>query len=131
LPAARDSFAKKFAYMRIKLLFLLLILGSWLSAINHGKAENGEKNSINAPEQCSLRGSVIDNETGEKLVCAKIDIVETGESVFTDILGNFTISGINRGTYTFNISYISYQEQQLVTQFTDPGQEMVISLKPR
>ncbi len=78
----------------------------------------------------SFSGNVVDEETGERLVCAKIEIEETGISIFTDIHGNFSFNSITPGTYTLKVSYISYEDIKMSSPINTDGQEMTISLKP-
>lgn len=78
----------------------------------------------------SLSGNVVDEETGERLICAKIEIEETGISIFTDIHGNFSFNSITPGTYTLKVSYISYEETKMSSPINTDGQEITISLKP-
>jgi hypothetical protein len=76
-----------------------------------------------------LSGSVMDIETGEKLAGSKIEIEETGISVFTDMDGNFSIEQLLPGNYTLKVSYISYEEKKMTSQISE-GQDLSIAIKP-
>lgn len=87
--------------------------------------ENSETNST-----ITISGLVKDNDTGEELVCAAIEITELNKKVFTDISGRFTITNLEKGNYTLKVSYISYQEKEIVTVPTGiKKEELIIQLK--
>lgn len=56
----------------------------------------------------SLKGKVIDNETGAALVGANISVVGTSMGAATDANGDYTIAGIPPGAYQLSVSYIGY-----------------------
>lgn len=70
---------------------VLILLGSLASA------QNG-----------FIRGTVIDQETGESLVGVTVFIVGTTTGTITDLDGKFSI-GLREGSYDLQLSYISYQ----------------------
>jgi len=53
-----------------------------------------------------LRGSIIDDETGEALIGASVGITGLGIGSGTDLDGKFSINNIELGIYTIQISYI-------------------------
>lgn len=55
-----------------------------------------------------IRGIVFENETGETLPGAVVAIPTTGVAVATDFDGAFTLK-VSPGTYTLNISFISFE----------------------
>ncbi|MDX1543266.1 MAG: TonB-dependent receptor [Christiangramia sp.] len=59
--------------------------------------------------QNSLKGSIIDESTGEPLQGASVYAVESNKGVLTGQNGNYTISGLGKGTFHFKISYLGYQ----------------------
>lgn len=77
-----------------------------------------------------LSGSVIDQESSEKLVCAKIEIEGTGISVFTDIRGDFSIPSLEPGSYNLKVTYIAYQEKEITNFQFDSEKDIIINLKP-
>ena len=56
-----------------------------------------------------IRGSVIDDHTGESLPFVNILVSETGSGTTTDLDGNFTVS-LKQGTFTIVFSYIGYAD---------------------
>lgn len=80
---------------------------------------------------CSVVGKVVDDATGEALVGARVVIVELNEEVYTDLDGNFILTGLNlNNRYTLKINSISYEELE-VTQFipnTNKSKELLLTL---
>lgn len=58
-----------------------------------------------------ISGKIVDSH-GESLPNASIRIIETGQSLQTDIDGSYTIS-LKAGTYTIEVSYISFVTQRI------------------
>ncbi|MFH7017281.1 TonB-dependent receptor domain-containing protein [Flavobacterium sp. FlaQc-47] len=58
-----------------------------------------------------VSGKIIDDH-GESLPNASVRIIETGQSLQTDIDGSYTIS-LKRGIYTIEVSYISFVTQRI------------------
>jgi hypothetical protein len=116
----------------------LLILGlvfSFFAAAHAVKPTADSKSSERLPEEMeinalSLFGSILDQETGEKLVCAKIEIEETGISLFSDIRGDFLVSELKPGTYNLRVSYISYREKELTLTIEESTDQLEIMLQP-
>jgi outer membrane receptor protein involved in Fe transport len=59
-------------------------------------------------QQGKLRGQIIDKETGETLIGATIYVQDTQNGTITDFDGNYSLN-LNPGTYTVEISYVSYK----------------------
>ena len=55
-----------------------------------------------------ITGIVVDANTGDPLISATVYVRETEQGVVTDLDGNFVIRNINPGTYTLQVSYVSY-----------------------
>ena len=105
--------------------FLLVLTASYTLAENDSFTEEAKTNS-----PVSLTGIVKDNDTGEELVCAAIEITELNRKVFTDITGRFTITNLNPGNYTLKISYIAYEDKEIIKVPTKTQQEeLIIQLK--
>ena len=56
----------------------------------------------------SIQGTISDAETGETLIGATVQIVGTVKGAAADLDGNYTILGIEPGTYSLVCNYISY-----------------------
>jgi len=90
------TFASKLRNMLKSLQIIVLVLGVHMAFANG----NGS----------SFKGKVTDKNTGETLVGAKVLVVETGHVVYTDFDGNFFLTDLDAGTYTFEISYLGYED---------------------
>jgi hypothetical protein len=108
------------------LTFISLILASFSSfGENDSSVDKSETNST-----ITLSGLVKDNDTGEELVCVAIEIAELNKKVFTDISGRFTIPNLKSGNYTLKVSYIAYEDKEIVTvPVSFQNKELLIQLK--
>ena len=61
----------------------------------------------------TIRGKVVDGETGEELIGATAQIVGTTKGGVTDFTGNYSILNIEPGTYDLKISFVSYQSKTI------------------
>ncbi len=57
----------------------------------------------------TLKGKVVDKETGEPLIGANVILRGTEYRATSDIEGNYKISNILPGSYLLNISYLGYK----------------------
>ncbi len=55
----------------------------------------------------TIKGIVLDAETGESLIGANV-LIAQGVGTVTDLDGNFSFS-VNQGEYTLNVSYVGYE----------------------
>ena len=79
------------------LLFAMILLGQGVAVAQKG----------------ILRGKVIDNSTGEELIGAAILIEGTLKGASTDLDGNYSIEGVDQGTYRIRCTYISYDDKYI------------------
>ena len=79
-------------------------------------------------QEGSLSGKIVDQETGEELIGATAFIPSTGQGSVTDIYGNYQIKGIAPGSYTLEISYVSYQKQIIQNVQIIDGKNTVINV---
>lgn len=77
-------------------------------------------------QKATLSGLVTDSDTGDPLIGATISSGTTG--VVTDFDGRYAIS-LEQGTYTLEISYVSYKAQQVEVTLSG-DQELNIELLP-
>ncbi len=88
-------------------------------------ANNFKTNSL------TIKGRVIDVETGETLTGVKIDIESLGKTVYSDFDGNFEIDDVKPGEYNLVASLISYNKSLVEKIELDHNQELSIELKSK
>lgn len=67
--------------------------------------------SVLAQETGTLKGTVVDEETGETLIGANIIIVGTYKATSSDFVGNYELENIKPGDYSIKFSYIGYADK--------------------
>ncbi|MCD6214402.1 MAG: TonB-dependent receptor [Candidatus Desulfofervidus sp.] len=79
-----------------------------------------------------ISGVVLDKNTGETLIEAGVEVVETGKKVFTDLDGKFRLE-LPEGKYEIRVFYPLYQGQRIKNVVVRPGKvtRLDISLEPR
>jgi len=75
-------------------------------------AGNGKDNDKKAPTY-SFQGKVLDGSNAEALTGATIKIVELEKTVYADWRGSFNFENIPSGSYTVEISFVSYSTKTL------------------
>ena len=65
--------------------------------------------SLTAYSQGSIAGNIKDSKTGEAVIGANVVIQGTTQGAATDIEGNFVINNVKEGTYTLQISSVTYK----------------------
>jgi outer membrane receptor protein involved in Fe transport len=77
-----------------------------------------------------IRGKITDDR-GEVMPSTTVKIVETGQTVQTTVDGRYSIS-LKPGTYTLEVSYISYLKQRITDVVVKAGEitALNISMKP-
>lgn len=98
--------------VKCTVVFALLILSSGLSA------QGGE-----------IKGTIIDQVSGEPLVGAEVYHLESGASVMTDFDGNFSIRGVEPGRNSLSVSYVSYEKRELKSIKVEPGNQVDLNIK--
>jgi len=83
------------------------------------------------PQQPGRITGKITDDRGEAMPSTTIKIVETDQTVQTSVDGKYSIS-LKPGTYTLEISYISYQKQRITDVLVKAGSNTAldISMKP-
>lgn len=81
----------------------------------------------------TIAGKVVDAKTGETVIGANIAITGTTKGAATDLDGNYTIRGLESGTYSISISYISYAKKTITGVEVSSGETTMldISLQPK
>lgn len=81
-----------------------------------------------AQDTGTLKGVVVDNNFGDGLFGVNVFIQGTTRGAATDINGEYTISGIERGFYTFTYSMIGFQKQVVTNVEIKPGETKQIDI---
>jgi outer membrane receptor protein involved in Fe transport len=76
----------------------------------------------------SLNGIVIDSETGETLIGVNVVLEGTSKGTATDIDGEYILKGIEPGTYTLIVSYISFTNQRITGVKIKAGESVQIDI---
>ena len=76
----------------------------------------------------SPNGIVIDSETGETLIGVNIVLEGTSKGTATDIDGEYILKGIEPGTYTLIVSYISFTNQRITGVKIKAGESVQIDI---
>jgi hypothetical protein len=95
-----------------KLISTIFLAALMLSVFADGE-NNKSKNFKGDTEVTVLCGTVIDQSTGELLPGAQVKISGLDQTVYTDLDGNFEVQGIKSGTYTLEVSLVSYSENKI------------------
>ncbi|HNP95740.1 MAG TPA: TonB-dependent receptor [Cyclobacteriaceae bacterium] len=76
----------------------------------------------------TIRGKIIDKETGEGLFGATAIIAGTTIGSAGDFDGNYSIENVDPGTYEVQFSFISYQTQKVTDVVVKPGEVTLIDI---
>ncbi|MEM6526320.1 MAG: TonB-dependent receptor [Bacteroidota bacterium] len=85
--------------------------------------------SVSLFAQGTIRGKVVDDETGEELIGATVLLQGTTKGGVTDFEGNYAITGIEAGTYNLQFSYISYQSKTVEGVEVIDGETTIMNLR--
>lgn len=77
----------------------------------------------------TIRGQIIDNETGEGLIGATAQIKGTTNGGVTDFDGNYTIINLAPGSYEIQVSYVSYQSKTITGVEVKAGEVAVLDVR--
>ncbi len=79
----------------------------------------------------TVRGTVTDAISGEKLIGATVKVVETGTGSVVDLEGNFHIDIPQSGRYTLETSYVGYEPNVMKEVLVAGVKEVVIDIQLR
>ena len=74
-----------------------------------------------------IAGQIVDSKTGKPIIGANIAIKGTTQGAATDLDGKYAISGVEPGSYTIRISYISYSSKEMTDVEVNPGKTTSIN----
>jgi hypothetical protein len=86
----------------------ILLTGFSINTIAGGEEENNESK---ATMTTSLKGTVVDQSTGEVLTGVRVEVKGSEKEAYTDFEGNFKFAELRPGNYELVASYISYKDQ--------------------
>lgn len=114
-------------------VFTFLFEGTTLYAESQDGARYIIKKKVTRPKQKqtgSILGTVLD-ETGQGLPGTSVRVIELNTGVQTDTDGRYSIS-LDAGTYSLEISFISYQTQQIIGVVVEDGKTTTldVAMKP-
>ncbi len=95
---------------KVVLLTLIALASLSASAANKAKVE-AEAKIETAVENVMISGLVLDNATAETLAGAVVTV--NGETIYTDLDGNFILKNVKPGKVKLTVSMISYAEQTI------------------
>jgi len=75
----------------------------------------------------TIRGKMVDKETGEEMMEAYIQLEGTQIGTRTDLDGTFTINNVPVGTYTLVVSYVGYQKYSVTGVTVKSGEVTVVN----
>ena len=102
----------KFKLLTIIVLYLLIPINQIYSQSTSG----------------SLRGLVVDSETGETLIGVNVVLEGTLKGTATDIDGKYILRAIEPGTYTLIVSYISFTTQRITGVEIKAGESVQLDI---
>src|SRR6056297_2767282 len=86
---------------------------------------------IGHAQKGTIKGSVLDSKTQESLIGTTVLIKGTTQGTITDFDGNFNLPGVEPGTHTLVISFISYEPQEMQVEIAaGEEKELNVSLAP-
>ena len=119
----------------MKKLVAILMTTALLAGYNlqtiASRDDNDDKNDTNTTMTTSLKGQVVDEDTGEALTGVKLKIKGEDVSSYTDFEGNFKLQDLKPGKYNIETSFISYKDKVCETISLELNQknEMIIKMK--
>jgi hypothetical protein len=112
----------------ISAVFLLAITAHSLSAADlFGKKKSDQQQSF-----ITLKGKVVDSESGTPLIFATVAVKESNVAIVTNIDGEFTLKiGEPVTAKNLEVSFLGYKNKTiLISEMRDNGYKNVISLEP-
>ncbi|MCK9325177.1 MAG: carboxypeptidase-like regulatory domain-containing protein [Bacteroidales bacterium] len=97
----------------MKKLVIILLMATLILPASALEKEKTNKTGKETPIAITLTGSVVDQQTGEALPGAQVKINGSEQVLYTDLDGNFEVPKVKPGTYTLEITLVSYEENQI------------------
>ena len=109
----RDVGLRQEIKCEMKIFISTIFLAALMLPVFADGKNNESKNIKGSTEVTVIMGTVVDQSTGETLPGAQVKISGLDQTVYTDLDGNFEVQGIKSGSYTLEISLVSYAENKI------------------
>jgi hypothetical protein len=107
-------------------IMTLLMVSTW----NLSASEKDSKSS-SPVSKTLISGVITDKSSNEKLAGVMVRILSTGQKVYTDAKGEFSLEGMEPGTYQVSVDCISYKNKTLTVKIIKGEKEkLTIQLNP-
>lgn len=83
---------------------------------------------VTAQTKGKISGLIVDADNGEPLIGVNVSITDQAIGTATDIDGRYTITGLNPGTYSVTISYVSYSTKTITNVVVNAGEVTTINI---
>lgn len=97
----------------MKRFFVILMIISLLIGSAYADNNITDRGKGNPSTIISIKGIVLDKDTGEALAGVKVVVTELDMEVYTDLDGNFEFENLFKDTYNIESEMISYKKQNL------------------
>ena len=84
--------------------------------------------SYGIAQKGTIKGQVMDRETGEEIIGANVIIEGTVTGASTDIYGNFEFNA-DPGNYNIVVSYIGYQAFKITDLQVNPNEDIILTIQ--
>ena len=115
---------------RISLIATVFLLAFTMQTSFAGKSSDKNKKS-DQQDYITLKGKVVDAETGEALVFATVAVSESNVAIVTNIDGEFTLKIANElVSKNLEVSYLGYKNKLVsISSMRDNGYKNLISME--
>jgi hypothetical protein len=80
------------------------------AADNNNESKTASQANSNNIQHATIKGTIVDKYTGEKLAGVEITLIDSSIKVYSDLDGNFEINEAPTGAQAIMIYFISYQQ---------------------
>ena len=111
------------------LIAFVLLLSFAVQTVNAGNSSRRKSND--QQDYITLKGKIVDAETGTPLVFATVAVVETNVAIVTNIDGEFTLKiGESVTSKNLQLSYLGYKNKIIpISELKDNGFKNIISME--
>ncbi|HUX56694.1 MAG TPA: carboxypeptidase-like regulatory domain-containing protein [Bacteroidales bacterium] len=117
-------------FKHISLISAVILLAFTVQATSAGSFFNKKKND--QQNLITLKGKIVDSESGTPLVFATVAVKETNVAIVTNIDGEFTLKISDMSTSkNLEITYLGYKNKTIpISDMRENGYKNVISMEP-